>query len=110
MGKVYSPGELVSYRPFHPGEYIMDEVEFRHITVDQFADLVNCERKGFRKIVDGKAPLTAEIANKLELVTGMKAYIWLGLQEDYDRQIAMQGSKIKKTIKQIQTAAASVLL
>ncbi len=99
-----------SFLAIHPGEMLQDELDARDISVDQFADIINCNRQDFRNIIDGKSPITAEIAMKIEAATDIKAYIWIGLQKDYDYQTAQKDPKLIQMLKQIRLSAASVLL
>ncbi len=110
MGKIHGPEDSIPFLAIHPGEHLMDELEYRGIEVDQFADVIKCDHEDFRKIIDGKAPITTEVAMKIEAAIGAKAYVWLGLQEDYDIQMAHKDKKLARVLKQIQSAAASVLL
>ena len=48
----------------------------------------------FNEIINGKRPITTDTALKIEAATGIAATIWVGLQADYNMQIALQNSKL----------------
>lgn len=48
----------------------------------------------FNEIINSKRPITTDTALKIEAATGIAATIWVGLQADYNMQIALQNSKL----------------
>ncbi len=70
----------------HPGEYLAEYLESRGLSQTEFARLAGIEPNLVKTIVCGVDPVSPDIAHKLERALGLKAYIWLGLQSDWDNQ------------------------
>ncbi|MDP1986340.1 MULTISPECIES: HigA family addiction module antitoxin [Pseudomonadota] len=68
----------------HPGEVLEEHLEVRGISQAEFARRADLTPKLVSTIIAGKNPVTAETAIALERVLGMKAYIWTGMQADWD--------------------------
>ncbi len=104
--KLYRPGELTPFKPIHPGEMLNDEIKARGITQRKFADVLGCSYYVVNEVVNGKRPISVEMALKIEAALGTPAYIWQRLQADYDMQVARKDSKLSALLKRIQSAAA----
>lgn len=74
----------------HPGEHLAEYIEARGWSQAEFARLTDLTPKLVSEIVNGKNPVTPETAIKLERVLGLRDYIWLGLQRDWDLHQARQ--------------------
>ena len=74
----------------HPGEHLAEYLEARGWSQADFARLADLTPKLVSEIINGKNPVTPETSIKLERVLGMKDYIWLGLQRDWDLHQARQ--------------------
>ena len=68
----------------HPGEHLAEYLEARGWAQAEFARLADLTPKLVSEIINGKNPVTPDTAIKLERVLGLKDYIWLGLQRDWD--------------------------
>lgn len=68
----------------HPGEHLAEYLDVRGWSQAEFARLADLTPKLVSEIINGKNPVTPETAIKLERVLGLKDYIWLGLQRDWD--------------------------
>lgn len=94
--------------PIHPGEMLKDELDARGIAVESFAGMIDCGGQEIADIVEGRAPLTAPVALKIEAATGIKAYIWVNLQKDYDMETAHKDSKLMAALRKIRSTAAAL--
>ena len=74
----------------HPGEHLAEYLEARGWSQAEFARLADLTPKLVSEIINGKNPVTPDTAIKLERVLGLKDYIWLGLQRDWDLRQARQ--------------------
>jgi HTH-type transcriptional regulator/antitoxin HigA len=74
----------------HPGEHLAEYLEARGLSQAEFARLADLTPKLVSEIINGKNPVTPDTAIKLERVLGLKDYIWLGLQRDWDLHQARQ--------------------
>ena len=72
-------------RPTHPGE-ALGEIVFPAINVSRqrFAEVLGISRQYLHKIMTGKAPLSADIALRLERAIGGDADTWMNMQTAYD--------------------------
>lgn len=75
------PIELDFYPP--PGETIREELNERCISQKDFALRTGLTVKTVSQLMNGKAPITASIADKLEYVTGASSTFWLNLENNY---------------------------
>jgi len=68
----------------HPGEHLAEYLETRELSQAEFARQAGMTPKHVSEIVNGKAPVMAETALKLERTLGLRAEIWMGLQVTHD--------------------------
>ena len=85
---------------FHPGSYIENVVEDLNITQREFAERLDINHKVLSELINGDTPLKADVALKLEKVTGMSYQMWMNLQNAYEKkkleiEKAMQDDEIK---------------
>lgn len=93
----------------HPGEILRDELQARHITQKKFAVIINVSYTMLNEIINGKRPISANIALMLEAALGIKAYIWVNLQSEYNLQTACLDKGIVAKLENIRKICASVL-
>ena len=82
-------------RPTHPGEALA-EIVFPAINVSRkrFAQTLDISRQYLHKIMIGKAPISADIALRLEYAIGGDAETWMNMQTAFDlwsREQALSG-------------------
>lgn len=71
--------------PTHPGEMLLEEfLKPLDITQSAFAVRLGVSFPRLNEIVNVKRSVTPDTALRLARVTGMSAYFWLGLQQDWD--------------------------
>ncbi|WP_375275777.1 HigA family addiction module antitoxin [Methylorubrum thiocyanatum] len=68
----------------HSGEHLAEYIEERGWSQAEFARLAGLTPKLVSTIINGTNPVTPETALRLEHVLGLKAYIWTGLQAEWD--------------------------
>ena len=72
-------------RPRHPGAVLRDVVlPGLSVTAESFADLLNLPLDGIFQIINERAPMTCEVALKLERLISIKAESWLTMQQAVD--------------------------
>ena len=88
MAKTYAEGD--KYPPIHPGEILSEEF-LKPLKMSQYklAKSIGVDPRRINAIVQGKRAITAETAIKLSQFFGTSAQLWLGLQIDYDLDVAM---------------------
>ena len=77
--------------PIPPGEGLREEVEFRGISAQEMAGLCGVPVETLEAVYRGALEITPEIAEMLEKALGIGAYIWLGLEEDYQETLRRVG-------------------
>lgn len=60
----------------------------------------------FNEVLNGKRPVTTDLALVLEAALGIPAYILVGMQSDYNLQVAREDKKLAKRLAEIRKAAA----
>jgi HTH-type transcriptional regulator/antitoxin HigA len=68
----------------HPGDHLAEMIEDRGLSQAEFSRLADLSPKLVSTIISGKNRVSPETAIKLERVLGLKAYIWTGLQSNWD--------------------------
>ena len=76
-------------RPVHPGE-ILDEEFLRPMEITQYrlAKAIGVDARRIHAIVHGERSITAETALLLSRYFGTSARFWMGLQNQYDLELA----------------------
>jgi antitoxin HigA-1 len=75
--------------PIHPGEILLEEfLKPMDITMNRLARDLHVPANRVTQIVDGKRGISGESALRLARYFGTSAEFWLGLQKDYDLQVA----------------------
>lgn len=75
--------------PVHPGEILMEDfLKEMGITQHKLAVSIGVPPRRINEIVHGKRAVTAETALRLGKYFGMSPQFWLGLQAQYDLDVA----------------------
>lgn len=98
--------KLQSFRPFHPGELIKEELECRNIKQKDFAKKFEFSYTALNEILNAKRPVTTEFALLLEAALGIDADLLVKMQTDYNLQIARKSTIIREKINKIKKIAA----
>lgn len=94
------------FRPVHPGELLKDELKYRHISQKVFAEQLGLPYTAFNEILNGKRPVTTDFALFMEAALGVPAYILVGMQTDYNLQVAQKDFKLNKRLEEIRKMAS----
>jgi HTH-type transcriptional regulator / antitoxin HigA len=68
----------------HPGDHLAEMIEDRGWSQAEFSRIADLSPKLVSTIISGKNRVSPETAIKLERVLGLKAYVWTGLQSNWD--------------------------
>ena len=90
--------QVETLNPIHPGEVLREEFlkPFR-LSDKALSEAAHIEIDKIRLITVGRERVTADVALRLARFFGTSAQFWLGLQSDYDLDVAE--SKIGKLLE-----------
>jgi addiction module HigA family antidote len=75
--------------PLHPGEILLEEfLKPMGLSQNRLALDIRVPARRINEIVQGKRRITADTALRLAKYFNMSAKFWLGLQTDYDLDVA----------------------
>lgn len=92
--------------PVHPGEILLEEfLEPLGISQNKLALSVGVHPRRINEIVLGKRAITADTALRLAKFFGMSAKFWLGLQGDYDLDVAQDhlGRRLEREVRAMES-------
>ena len=72
----------------------------------KFAAVIGVSYSVLNEVINGKRPVTAEYALKIEAATGIPAYIWVNMQSAYNMQTARKDSKLSVILDNIRKSVA----
>lgn len=84
---------LYNFKPnwaIHPGEIIIDYIQYYGWTQREFAERTGLHENTISKIIKGEDRITPEIAERFARVFGMKASFFMNLQVLYDESLPRQ--------------------
>ena len=88
-------------KPIHPGEVLLEEfLKPMNVSQNQLALAVRVPARRINEIVHGKRRITADTALCLARYFNMSPRFWLGLQMDYDLDVAEDelGEKLNEEV------------
>ncbi len=89
-------------KPIHPGEVLLEEfLKPLGLSQNRLALDIGVHPRRINEIVLGKRSMTADTALRLSRYFGNSPQFWLGLQTDYDLDLAEDklGSRLKREIR-----------
>ena len=94
--------------PVHPGEILMEDfLKEMEITQHKLAVSIGVPPRRINEIVHGKRAVTADTALRLAKFFGMSPQFWLGLQAQYDLDVAEDKTLAEiERIQPLQAASA----
>lgn len=93
--------------PVHPGEILLEEfLKPMDISQNKLGRDLGVSPRRINEIIHGKRSVTADTALRLSAYFGNSASFWLGLQMDYDLDIAEDtiADRIKEEVQNIAAA------
>ena len=88
--------------PIHPGEVLLEEfLKPMNLSQNQLAVGLGISARRINEIVLKKRSVTADTALRLARYFGMSPQFWLGLQTDYDLDLAQDqlGDRLESDVK-----------
>jgi addiction module HigA family antidote len=93
-------------KPVHPGEILLEEfLKPMSLSQNQMALALRVPARRINEIVHGKRRITADTALRLARYFDMSPRFWLGLQMDYDLDVAEDemGDRLSQAVVAIAT-------
>ncbi len=84
-----SKGAEIEIEAFHPGEFLLEEIEARQIQKKDFANEIGIYPNNLSSIFAGKRDISATLAIKIGKVLGTSGELWYNLQSAYTFQKAL---------------------
>ena len=94
----------VKLNPVHPGEVLLEEfLKPLGMSQSRLALDIGVHPRRINEIVLGKRSITADTALRLARYFGNSPQFWLGLQMDYDLDVAedLLGNRLEKEVRAI---------
>lgn len=88
-------------KPVHPGSILLEEfLEPMGISQYRLAKDINVPARRINEIIKGKRAITVDTALRLSLFFNMSSAFWIGLQKDYELDVAKLElvSKLRKEV------------
>ena len=101
-----SANNLQSFRPFHPGALVKEELECRGIKQKDFAKKFGLSYSALNEILNAKRPISTEFALFLEAALDINADLLVRMQTDYDLQMARKNDTLLEKLNRIKNIAA----
>jgi len=94
--------DLIPAKAIHPGTFILDELEARDISQNEFASQIGMQRSQLNEIIKGKRNIDVELALILEKSLGIDHQFWLNAQQNYDIDKINLDEKFQVRLKSIE--------
>ena len=94
--------------PIHPGEVLLEEfIKPMNLSQNRLAIDIGVDARRINEIVLGKRSVTADTALRLARFFGNSPQFWLGLQTQYDLDIAEDhiGKRLDREVRPLTIAA-----
>ena len=88
--------------PVHPGEVLLEEfIKPLNLSQNRLAIEIGVDARRINEIVLGTRSVTADTALRLARYFGVSPQFWLGLQAEYDLDIAqdMLGDRLEREVR-----------
>ena len=94
-------------KPVHPGEVLQDEfLKPMNLSQNRLAINIGVDARRINEIVLGKRRVTADTSLRLSRFFGNSAQFWMGLQSDYDLDVAEDklGDRLEREVRSYSVA------
>ena len=94
-------------KPVHPGEVLLEEfLKPMELSQNRLAINIGVDARRINEIVLGKRRVTADTSLRLSRFFGNSAQFWMGLQSDYDLDVAEDelGDRLEREVRAYSVA------
>jgi addiction module HigA family antidote len=94
--------------PIHPGEALADALREAGISASSAAIAMGLPPSILTRIIKGQRNVTAPLALRIARYFGTSPDIWIGIQTDYDLEIAKdrEGARIEREVRPLMSLVA----
>ncbi len=93
--------------PIHPGEILKEEfMEPLNLSANKLAQLLAVPTNRITQIINGKRSLSTDTAYRLAKCFGTSVEMWIGLQSDYEIELARYNHIPEKVEKEVKALAS----
>lgn len=92
----------------HPGEVVKDELEFRGISQRKLANEIGISAKQLNEVLNGKRPITSELALLFEAALGISAATLLTLQTRFNLLATKRSSSFLARLQLVRRIVAAL--
>ena len=95
------------HKPIHPGEVLrLDFLDPMGVSAYRLAKATGISAQQVGRILKGSRGISADVALRLARALGTSAQVWMGLQAQYDLDVAREssGRVIERQVRQIKAA------
>ncbi|MDR0995663.1 MAG: HigA family addiction module antidote protein [Tannerella sp.] len=103
MGNLGEP-----FRAYHPGELMKEELECRGISQHKFAEGIGLSYTILNEILNGKRPISTDVAMLFEAALGVDAGLLVRMQTSYNLQVARKDKKLLARLDKVRKVAAAL--
>jgi addiction module HigA family antidote len=97
-------------KPVHPGEVLAEEfLKPMNLSQNRLAIEIGVDARRINEIVLGVRSVTADTALRLARYFGVSPQFWMGLQSEYDLDVALDslGNRLEREVRPHATAGSS---
>ncbi len=97
------------HRPVHPGQVLkLDFLEPMGLSAYRLSQEIGVSAQQIGRVINGSRSISAELALRLARFFGTSAEVWMGLQAQYDLDLAAdaKGREIERLVQPYKTRAA----
>ena len=95
--------------PVHPGEVLLEEfLKPLHLSQNRLAIEIGVDARRINEITLGTRSISADTALRLARYFGVSAQFWMGLQAEYDLDVAVDrmGNRLEREVRPRAIASA----
>ena len=102
--------DIIPFKATHPGEMIKDEIKERGMTQKKLAELTGIKASVLSETINGKRPVSLNVALALEKALDIPADIWMNMQTQYNIDSAniIDSASIAKRDSEHQTVTVTI--
>jgi addiction module HigA family antidote len=90
--------EYTCARAIHPGQILKEEIESRGLPKTRLAANMGIPYRALSRVLNGRRPLTEQMALLLEAALGLPADLFVRMQTDYNLRVARQDKTFAKRL------------